>query len=44
MLPFQYIYMEDRTNRKRQLPFVCCKWKIETANFHLFLQMENRKQ
>ncbi len=25
MLPFQYINTENKTNRKRQLPFVCCK-------------------
>ncbi len=31
MLPFQYIYMENRTNGKRQLSFVCGKWKIETT-------------
>jgi hypothetical protein len=29
---------------KRQLPFVFCKWKTETANFCLFAAHGNRKQ
>ncbi len=36
MLPFQYIYTENWTMRKWQLPFVCCKPKTEMADFHLF--------
>ncbi len=28
--------MENKTIGKWQLPFVCCKQKKETANFHLF--------
>jgi hypothetical protein len=27
---------ENGTNGKWQSPFVCCKWKTETANFRLF--------
>ncbi len=30
------MYMENKTIGKWQLPFVCCKQKKETANFHLF--------
>jgi hypothetical protein len=49
MLPFQYkqyslyIYAENGTNGKRQLPFVCCKRKTETTNFRLFSANGNRK-
>jgi hypothetical protein len=28
--------MENGINGKQQLPFICCKWKTETANFPLF--------
>jgi hypothetical protein len=28
---------------KRQFPFVCCKWKTETANFRLFAANGNEK-
>jgi hypothetical protein len=28
--------MDNRTNKKRQLPFVFCKLKTEMANFRLF--------
>jgi hypothetical protein len=35
---------ENRTNRKRQLLFVFCKRKTETANFRLFAANENRKR
>ncbi len=31
-----YLYKENGNNEKWQLLFVCCKWKTETANFHLF--------
>jgi hypothetical protein len=31
-----YIYTENRTDGKRQLPFVCCERKMKTANFRLF--------
>ncbi len=33
--------MENRTNRKQQLPFVCCKWKTEMANFLVFAADRN---
>ncbi len=36
--------MENRTNRKRQLPFVCCQWKTETLNFYLFAANGNGKR
>jgi hypothetical protein len=47
-----YIYSRDssarkkknETNRKRRLPFVCCKWKTEMASFRLFAANVNRKQ
>ncbi len=35
--------MENGTNKKRQLLFVCCKRKTETANFYLFSANEKRK-
>ncbi len=34
------VQRKNRTNRKWQLLFVCCKWKTETANFLCLLQME----
>jgi hypothetical protein len=37
----KYIETENGTNRKLQLPFVCCKQKTEMANFCLF--SANRK-
>ncbi len=38
-----YVYKENRTNGKQQLPFVCCKRKTETANFPLFAAKGNGK-
>jgi hypothetical protein len=35
--------VENRTNRKQQLLFVCYKWKTETENFRLFAAKENGK-
>jgi hypothetical protein len=29
--------VEKGIDGKRRLPFVCCKQKTETANFHLFV-------
>jgi tricorn protease-like protein len=36
--------MENRTNGKWQLPVVCRKRKIGTANFHLFAANRIRKR
>jgi hypothetical protein len=36
--------MENGTNGKWQLLFVCCKWKKETASFRLFAANRKRKQ
>jgi hypothetical protein len=34
---------ENRTNGKRQLPFVCCKREMEMTDFRLFAANGNRK-
>ncbi len=36
--------MENRTNGKQQLPFVCCKWQTEMANLGLFPADGKRKR
>jgi hypothetical protein len=36
--------MENGTNTKRQLPYVCCEQKTETANFRLFAANGNGKR
>ncbi len=36
--------MENRTNGKQQLPFVCCKQNTETSNFRLFAANRKRKR
>ncbi len=38
------IYKENETNRKWQLPFVCCKQKTEITNFNMYPAKENGKQ
>jgi hypothetical protein len=38
---YTYTHTEKGINRKRQLPFVCCKQLMEMTNFHLFAA--NRK-
>ncbi len=39
-----YIYTKNRTNGQPQLPFVCCKWKMETVNLCVFAANGNGKQ
>ncbi len=39
-----YIYTENGTNKKRQFSFVCCRPKMETANFHLSVANGNGKR
>ncbi len=34
--------MQNGTNGKWSFPFVSCKWKMETINFHLFAANGNR--
>jgi hypothetical protein len=36
--------MENGIDGERQLPFVCCKQKTETANFRSFARNGNEKQ
>ncbi len=36
--------MENGTNGKRKFPFICCKRKMETANFRFFAANGNRKR
>ncbi len=35
---------ENGATGKRQLPFVCCRQKMKTANFHLFAENGNGKR
>ncbi len=49
ILPFLHIYInmykgEYGTDRKYQLPVVCLKWKMETANCLLFAANGNEKR
>ncbi len=37
------MYTENGTKGKQKLPFVCCKWKNQTENFHLFATNRNGK-
>jgi hypothetical protein len=30
------LYTVNGTDKKRQIQIICCKWKTEKANFHLF--------
>jgi hypothetical protein len=32
---YVHLQVENGTNGKRQIPFICCKQKTETANFRL---------
>ncbi len=43
MLLFRNIHKKNGTNGKRQLSFVCCKRKMEMANFLLFSANGERK-
>jgi hypothetical protein len=38
------LQMENGTNAKRQLPYVCCEQKMEIANFRLFAANGNGKR
>jgi hypothetical protein len=38
------MYTENGTNGKWQLMFVCCIFKMKTANFRLFAANRNRKE
>jgi hypothetical protein len=40
----QHLQMENRTNGKWQLPVVCRKREIGTANFHLLAANRNGKR
>ncbi len=42
MAAYIYIQKMKLTKNKRQIPFVCCKQKMETAKFCLFAANKNR--